>query len=510
MIYHILIVDDESAIKKGLSMLIQKALPNCVIDGTASDGAEAIELIQKSPPDIVITDIKMPVCNGLELSRFLYENYPDIRIIMLTGFADFEYAQTAIQYRVSDYLLKPTSKNKLVDAISKIQAELEQTRKKRGFLQKNSALFLEHALQEIASGSFTEEYQQKILSCWPADKSHFYCVSFQSKSMDNSEKNQIALIRGILEQQLQDHFIFRHNNAINCLFFDNQDEAHNKLPVMNFAQEIAKLSSLLYGVVLSAGISMSKDSLHDIPAASGEAHSARLSNFFTGKSISVYNPLSFAPAHHSGKIFRKELFELEKALADQNYLAVTVLIQEIFSSFRSNHITASQAKYISGQIYYILTRVLLQNDIPEVQTDFLSSLEKSTNADDLQRDLLQIVDQIRQAVLRSGKQMSQIIRNTTEYIAKHLTDDLALETIAEAVSANPSYLSRVFKKECGETLTEYITRMRIEKAKELLRLPDYFVYQVSEATGFHDPAYFSTLFKKYAGISPKEYQQKFM
>lgn len=510
MIYHILIVDDESAIKKGLSMLIQKALPNCVIDATASDGVEAMEIIRKSPPDIVITDIKMPVCNGLELSRFLYEHYPDIKIIMLTGFADFEYAQTAIKYRVSDYLLKPTSKSKLVDAISKIQAELEETRQKRGFLQKNSALFLEHALQEIASGSFTEEYQKNILSCWPADKPRFYCVAFQHKSIDNSEKNQIALLKGILEQQLQSGFIFRNNNAINCLLFDNQDEDHNELQVIDFAQEIINLSSLLYGVVLSAGISTLKNTLHDISAASAEAHSALLSNFFTGKSISIYNPLSFAPVHVNGHFFKKELFELEKALEDQNYLAVAALIQEIFSSFQPNHFTASQVKYVTGQIYYILTRVSLQNDIPEVQIDFLNTLENSTNLDDLQRDLLQIVDQIQKAVLRSGKQMSQIIRNTTEYIAKHLTDNLALETIAEAVSANPSYLSRVFKKECGETLTEYITRMRIEKAKELLRLPDYFVYQVSEATGFNDPAYFSTLFKKYVGISPKEYKQKFI
>lgn len=442
MIYHILIVDDESAIKKGLSMLIQKALPNCVIDGMASDGSEAIELIRKSPPDIVITDIKMPVCNGLELSRFLYENYPDIKVIMLTGFADFEYAQTAIKYRVSDYLLKPTSKIKLVDAISKIQAELEELRKKRGFLQKNAELFLEHALQEIASGSFTEEYQETVLSCWPVSKSNFYCVSFQSKPNNNSERNQITLIKGILEQQRQKDFIFRYNNAINCLFFDNQNEGH----VIEFAQEIVKLSSLLYGVVLSVGISMSKDTLYDIPTASVEAHSALLSNFFTGTPISEYSPLSFAPARHNGKLFRKELFELEKALDDQNYPAAAAQIQEIFSSFQPNHITASQAKYVSGQIYYILTRVLLQNDIPEVQTDFLNSVETSTNAGNLQRDLLKITDQIQKAVFRSGKQMSQMIRNTTECIAKHLTGDLALETIAEAVNTNPSYLSRVFKK----------------------------------------------------------------
>lgn len=508
MIYHILIVDDETAIKKGLSMLIQKALPNCVIDGTASDGAEAMEMIKRSPPDIVITDIKMPVCSGLELSQFLYENYPDVKIIMLTGFADFEYAQTAIQYRVSDYLLKPTSKEKLVAAISKIQSEIGELRRKRGFLQKNSALFLEHTLQEIASGAFPDESLESILPRWPASRSHFYCISFQSRTNDPSGKSPIPLIRSILEQQLPDNFLFRSNNSINCLFFADREEIHTPGHVVSFAQEIANLSSLLYGVTLSAGISQPKSSLHDIATASMEAHSALLSNFFSGQSIGLYSPTAFSSVRQKGMIYRNELFELEKALEDQNYPAANGIIQKMFASFQTNHVSSSHVKYISGQIYYILTRVLLQKDLPEVQTDFLNLLEHSTNAEELQRSLLQTVGQIRQAVSRGGKQMSQMSRNAAEYIARHLSDDLALETIAEAVNTNPSYLSRIFKKECGETLTEYITRMRIEKAKELLRLPDHFVYQVSEATGFHDPAYFSTIFKKYTGMSPKEYKQK--
>lgn len=238
MIYHILIVDDEAAIKKGLSMLIQRSLPNCVLDGTASDGAEAIEIIKKAPPDIVITDIKMPVCNGLELSRFIYENYPDIKIIMLTGFADFEYAQTAIKYRVSDYLLKPTSKDKLLDAITKIQSEISELRKKRGFLQKNSFLFVERALQEVASGTVTDEYYDSISSCWPDENSSYYCISLQCKDGESHEKSHTTLIRSILEQQLQDSFVFRYNNAVNCLYFCKQGDVAQEHKVITFAQEI--------------------------------------------------------------------------------------------------------------------------------------------------------------------------------------------------------------------------------------------------------------------------------
>lgn len=505
MIYHVLIVDDETSIKKGLSMLIRKALPNCIVDGTASDGIEAMEMIKNSPPDIVITDIKMPVCNGLELSRFLFENYPDIKIIMLTGFADFEYAQTAIKYRVSDFLLKPTSKDKLVEAITKIQAEIIDLRRKQNFLINNTALFLERALQELASGTFQDEYVNTITSSWPFDNSYYYCISFQCKKQEALGKDHITSIRSILEQQLQSNFIFRYNDAINCLFFTK--EAGQPDEVVSFTLEISNLCKLLYGVTVSAGISDAKSTLDDLSTASMEAYSALLSNFFSGKAVGLSNPSNLPSVRQTGLIYRSELFEIEKALDNQNYSSVKEIVQSIFTSFQTNHVSSSQVKYLSGQIYYVLTRVQLHNSLTEAQTDYLALLEHSTNADDLQRSLLQVVTQIEQSVNRRQKHMNQMIHNTATYISQHLTDDLSLEAIADAVNANPSYLSRVFKRECNETITEYITHMRIEKAKELL-LSDKLIYMVAESTGFHDPAYFSTTFKKYTGMSPKEFKQK--
>lgn len=502
MIYHILIVDDEAAIKKGLSMLIQKALPNCVIDGTASDGAEAITLIQKSAPDIVITDIKMPICNGLELSKYLFENYPDIKIIMLTGFADFAYAQTAIQYRVSEYLLKPTSKEKLVDAITKIQAEISETRKNRGFLQKNSAVFLERALNEVAFGSISNEYVHTIASRWPADSAIYYCISFQSKTQDALSKGNITLIRNILEQQHQTSFIYRYGTAINCLYFTK-----SKNDVLSFVQETVNLCSQLYGVTVSAGISNERQQISQIPAASKEALSALMSNFFTGNPIGVFEAAKNDMAHQTTPIYRTELFSLEKALENIDFTASKSIIERIFDSFRPNHISSSQVKYVTGQIYYILTRIIIQNQLPEDKTEFLILLDRSSDAEKLKEYLVDMLFSIEKSLKQSRKHTNQMIRNATSYISQHLSDDLSLESIADAVNANPSYLSRIFSKECGETITEYITRVRIEKAKELLRLSDYFVYQVSEATGFHDPAYFSTTFKKYTGLSPKEFKQ---
>lgn len=285
--------------------------------------------------------------------------------------------------------------------------------------------------------------------------------------------------------------------------------ADNKNDALSFAQDTANLCNLLYGVTVSAGVSREKSQLNEIPDASKEALSALTSNFFTGSHVGVFESSKNDIAHQAAPIYRTDLYTLEKALEDLDFSASRKIIDDVFDSFRPNHISSSQVKYVTGQIYYILTRIILQNSLPEGKTEFLNLLDRSSDAEILKEYLLEMLRNIEQSLKQARKHTNQLIRNATNYISGHLAEALSLEVIADAVNVNPSYLSRIFSKECGETITEYITRVRIEKAKELLRLSNHYIYQVSEATGFNDPAYFSTIFKKYTGFSPKEYKNKY-
>lgn len=507
MVYHILIVDDETAIKRGLSMLIQRALPDCVIDGAASDGIEAMEMIKKSPPDIVITDIKMPLCNGLELSRFLYEHYPEIKIIMLTGFADFAFAQTAIQYRVSDFLLKPTSREKLVESVTKVQKEILEQRKKRDFLQQNSALYQERVLQEIASGSSPETYQQNALPILFQEREPYCCISFQCRDADGAWSHSGFQIRSILEEHLGSSGVFRYNNAVNCIYPQNTPAQENSQAAISFARKIIDVSRLLYSISLSAGISLKKSSILSLAEACQEANTALLSGFFSGEAVNVFLPTVRDSGNGQTMDVQGFLQQLEESLQERQYTQSASLIGQLFAEFQQKHASSYQVKLVSGQVYYILGRVLMQKGLSEKEPGFLYVLEHGANAEVLQEKLLQILRQIQETAVQSP---SQMIRNTTAYIAAHLAEELSLESIAEAVNTNPSYLSRVFKRERGETLTEYITKARIEKAKTLLQMPDSLIYHVADAVGFRDAAYFSTIFKKYVGVSPKSYKQRHM
>lgn len=507
MVYHVLIVDDESAIKRGLKQLIQKIAPNCVIDATASDGLEAIEIVKQCHPDIVITDIKMPGCNGLELSRYLYENYPEIKIIMLTGFADFAYAQAAINYRVCEFLLKPTSKDKLFEAIAKAQKEIWEEREQSGLLKQNIVLFREKILQEIIAGVPVDNFSDSYTKYFPHNIEHYFCVAFKSKSTVAKSKNSLTLIWNILEQQLEDQYIFRYGDTINCLYLISSPVNTAYERVKLFAEDIVKLSQSLYDTPIIAGISSLKQMLDALPSANSEALDALLSTFFVSQPVCYYG--SLPKRDNLPQLdYRRTLYALEKNVDHQEYEDARRVIIQLFRTFRNQNITPAHVRYVSGQISYILYRAAIRNELNGIDVSIMSTMDSASTANELEGLLLSILSNIEQEVVRARKNMNHIIKRTLQYIDSHLSEDISLEAISEVVNTNPSYLSRVFKKECGETLTEYTTRRRIETAKELLLQPDQLVYQVSKLVGFNDPAYFSTIFKKYTGVSPKEYKNQ--
>ena len=280
--YKILIADDEGTILKGLSEFIPWDTVGCEVSGVAKDGHEAIELIKSSPPDIVITDIKMPRKSGIDVAKFVHENYPKIKVIILTGFAEFEYARSALIYGVSDYELKPVSKNRLLESVKELTIKIDDER--------------------------------------------------------------------------------------------------------------------------------------------GDAH----------LSESAMSP-------YIGK-----LYDIEKHLQAHNY---------------------------------------------DAGRQSASSLLEGLNM-----------------FMNKEHHFSPPIEKALRYIHENYSANLSLETVAAKVLVNPSHLSRTFKKETGEVVTDYINRIRIEKAKELLAFTDMLVYEVAETVGFKDSAYFSLVFKKITGISPKHFK----
>ncbi len=503
MIYRILIVDDETAIKKGLTALIQKSAVDCVVDGVASDGKEAIEFVKKSPPDIVVTDIKMPLCDGLGLAKYLFENHPDVKIIMLTGFADFEYAQAAIQYKVTDLLLKPTSRDKLLAAIEKTKREIAIREAKTNLLKNNAGLLREQHLQTLASEMITDT---DASSFFAKELHQFYVLAFQIISGAEALSGSKQLLKNIVEQQSGNEYVYRLDNIVCCAY--HCDEG-NLDTIIQFSSEMISLFKQLYGLNVIVGISKEHEGIPSLSGATREAKQALSLAFFSEQTVLCYkdqdreqfNAGTFEPWQH--------LHNIEMLIQAWKFEEATANVESLFNDVESKHVSKDDVKYICGQIYYILSSALRRKQLPPLEKSYLTRLSACHTAPNLKSAVLSMICETSNRITVTNRPMNQLVKKSMLFVHEHLTDDISLETIATAVNTNPSYLSRIFKKECGETLSEYITRLRIEKAKELLVLPDQLVYLVSESVGYHDSTYFSTIFKKYTGMSPTEYRNRF-
>ena len=159
------------------------------------------------------------------------------------------------------------------------------------------------------------------------------------------------------------------------------------------------------------------------------------------------------------------------------------------------------------QIYYICSRILIKKNLIPPSPAMIELLQSCTTLSQLEDNINHLFDQVTEMLANKGMVLSPLIEKAMIYIHLHLDEALSLETIADHVHVNPTHLSRTFKKECGESITEFINKVRIEKAQELLSFSNTLAYEVAEKVGFNDPSYFSSIFKKYTGLSPKEFKQ---
>lgn len=501
MIFHLLIVDDEAPIRKGISRFINWDAIDCKIEDTASDGREAMEKLGRLPIDIVITDIRMPEADGLELARHISEHYPDIKVIILTGYADFTYAQTAIQYNVSDFLLKPISKEQVITAVQNAQKKIMAAKQSSQAGHADLSFLKDQLLQELTDRpkdaallTRAEEYH--------IDLSHFCLAAFQMLP----PAGDTSALKDLIAGQMQAGCCYRYNNLILAIF--SARDQTGKVPpyVLSCCQELVQIARSMIGIELSVGISSVHHGGGSYGSAVSESIHALTQNFYSPSGVACYD--DSPPVQSSYSLTAQEalaLNELETAILSRDFPAAMAVINSVFIRMKSGFAKSADAKNMCVMIYYTGLQALAKRGKTPPEDSIPDRISHSTDIFGLESIVREFLSVLEKELDEDGL-LSKIVRQAISYIDSHLSETLSLEVIAGAIPANPSYLSRTFKKETGQALTEYINLARVKKAKELLAAGDLLTYEVAERVGFHDPAYFSAIFKKYTGISPKEYR----
>lgn len=534
--YKIMVVDDESLTREYMKKNIPLIDSRWQVVSEAMDGQEALDLLKTNMVDLIITDIKMPVMDGLQLSKKIYESHAAIKIVILSGYEEFGFAKEAIKFGVIDYLLKPLVKEDLCDLLNRLAEDIEKAKHAEldhklllNKSEKSSKLAVKNYLKAVVSGSSVEI---KTLSPMLSN-SHSAFINLKGtllmlhineySSLDNSLKiNEMPLYKFILTEtceniaaNYENTIVFLDKNE-NVIIFINLDSNENyKTKCMDIFTNISKEFTDKTGLTLSGGI------------AEPESHMSLLKSSYKKASYAMECALLYEDDYLAA--YEETIIKYKNQLKN-----VKNIIYSIVSGILNNderQWTISLIKYIDN-IYRSNTKVILNHCI------FLINSLKNTltgiNEDEVTNALINLgvlctytnntlTKEILFNMLKNILQQlavndininelnsNEIVHKAKQYIYTHYSEPISLEQIADKISVSYSYLSSIFHKSEGESYIKFLTRVRMEEAAKLIKTNSKIkIYDVAENVGYVNVKHFSSTFKNYFNVTPGEYLENY-
>lgn len=533
----VFLVEDEIVMREVIKNNIPWEEEGFEFVGEASDGELAYPMIKKLCPDIVITDIKMPFMDGLELSRMIKKDFPQIRVIILSGYDEFEYAKEAIKIGITEYLVKPISLANLLEAVREIGERINKENEKLKYVEQFKKEMKEMEirerekfLHEILSGqlSMTELLNKgEKLNIHLAAGVYNVTLFMTRKSEDVEGKYSEELLEaesGIAELTEQFSNIYMFNRGIDGVEFLLLGEDIEKLEIMrmSFLQKLTELMKGYRELQFFGGVGNIVPRLREVKDSYESASRA-----FSYRYLVPYNQIIFSDNMNQLNTIPEDtdinLKELDMGKFDRrilkNFLSQGLLeeiphfIEDYFSSLNDSIGSMLFRQYITSDMYFCIVTFAeeLGCDIDSILdligdfksiSDVLISLDKTKKyLIDIIREVMLIRNQI------SMKKYGNIIDDAKYYIENNYdSEGINLNSVAAHVNISPSHFSSIFSQEEGQTFIEYLTAFRMNKAKELLMCTSLKSSEIGYTVGYKDPHYFSYLFKKTQNCTPKEYR----
>lgn len=514
----IMIVDDEQLIREGLAELIDWKQHGYEVAAQAGDGREALEYLMRHEMDVVLTDIKMPLLDGIEFARQLRRERPHIRIVFVSGYDEFDLVRKALQLGACDYLVKPLQPQLLLEVLARIdrdmerheitQAEMDHIRMDARQAGRQRA---QKILRQLALGSRNITDAELSQLDWEAGR---YCslllaeVDRYYARYASLHADKLGLIQDRLLESLKadepDAMVFELGDGRYglCLYGGADDmerlttetakhlcarsygEDTLSVYVGGYTDDLRRIAQLYRNALLRREERFAPPGQREGPLPADEPDLAQ-----------VCDEIVHAVRLGDTALLHSRLLELEKQLAahgKNSFLYGQVMFGNLFA--QATRCVADEGVYIS-EIFA---------DPMEEYRAIYNSQNLRQAMDGLRRLLGVMADSL--SANRSGGARMQI-RKAKRYIDNHLGDcGLSLLRVAEEFSMSPGYFSTEFHKQLGYTFTEYLTMARIQRASELLSHSSLHVYEVAQAVGYENTTYFSTLFKRRYGVSPRQYR----
>lgn len=525
----VVIADDEPRVGRLVRCLIHWDELGMEFSGQCYDGQSAWELIEQIQPDVVITDIRMPVLTGLELVQRTSEKYPQIRFVVISGYRYFEYAQKALKYGVVDYLLKPIDEeelNSILKKISQTHTEQEQTRVRTEQMEQSyhsSRKLLERELlRHLIQGDAPEEMERMRREYDDDVRDGIYeavlvQVDHQAGRENSSEQNNMIMMR--VQKTAQE--ILRPCHAMLCvetemrlfalLHYPEADKAVAQEAVNHWMDECRHYINNFAEYTVTIGISHSEPEFSSAGALLREAERAAARKLLEGSGMQLKLSAEERCAEAAPVWMQKAEQIMEKGLEPLRAESLDSAVEACFD-------LAQQAGAFAWQ-YAEMTQNILQwftagckalgMDLPQGWNRSVWQDCRSACSLRAMRGLLeQALDRaLEQLLAERRKSEDYPIRVAMEYVRRNYSEKVTLEEAASRSGFNTTYFSEMFKRKTGKGFLDYVTEVRMDAAKELLRNTRKAVYEVAEAVGYRDAKYFCQQFTRNVGMKPSEYRK---
>jgi len=520
-----LIVDDEQGQVKELVEIVRAIRPDFEVKGVNS-GMEALALAQRESFDCMITDIRMPQMDGLELIRRMLPLGNEMMFVILSGYGDFQYAKKAIEFGVMEYLVKPVSKRglmQLFERIDKMMGEKKSRKEDRENLQQqleqSMPVYMEHLLNKWVLGEMNDDELHEITGMLPDLGAGIVGVCQFEKSARMSGKEQAVAWLTETLQRIGSTIVFslasNGNRSVFVLHATSHDLPGPDRWIKAIRSVLDRIEDELQ-IGCSFGISEPSDHIFsEIHTRFDQSIQAIEYRFFSGDERCIlYESIRAQPV-----IKQLNLYELENQLMVElnrgNLATIYGILNETFEQFRRSapRLRPDQVKeycvYVALNLAEKANLNMAEDELKGLKDKYASLLYDSEKSESLRRNMKAVMDElVGLCADRETDKNERLIRQCQQYIEQHYGDDrLSLETVAGKFYFNPSYLSNLFKTYAGIGYSEYVTKVRIERAQALLEHSDKKIYEISSEVGYNDSTYFIKLFKKETGMSPNKFKK---
>ncbi|WP_159886635.1 response regulator [Paenibacillus puerhi] len=539
--YKLIIVEDEEDVRLGMVEEIDWASHGFEVKDTGENGKDAIELIERWAPDVVVTDIRMPFMDGLQLAEWIREHYPSTRILILTGFDEFEYAQKAIRLQIDEYVLKPFSAEELIAAMLKVKAQMDEEAERRkdmltlqDYYRKSLPVLREVFLASLVTRKLPGRQIEEQCAHYQLDlKASAYTVAAvridkpeengpgehtrESLRYSKDEELRAFAALNVVGEVLSRHdagLAFLHNGLLVIVALHREPVTGSVWQrLLAVLEEIRLCVDKYLKITVTIGIGTVCDELTELSHAFNDAVLALDYRLLLGGNRLIC--ISDVETRFAEKLRFDELKEqaLVRCLKVGTGAEIQETVDGLFEGIGDNQVSVKDYQVYLMEILTVILKAA-KDAQADMETIFgpefapLAELNSCTELSEAKGWILGLCMRLAQGIA-SGRQCANrsLVEKAKAYTLEHYPDSgLSIAKVCSQLHISAGYFSSVFKKEAKVTFGAYLLTIRMEAAKELLRTTDLKAFEIAERVGYAEPNYFSFSFRKAVGVSPKEYR----